>query len=332
VAIDLCNYTFKSSNFTSPNAGEKVIFTGAVHGNEICGTQAILRLMREMEAGEIRLVAGSVSFVPVCNPLAYALGQREGERNLNRRLRATTQITQFEDAVANWLCPLLAQHDTLVDMHSFRGTGRAFVMVGPDNNQGHIEAFALADKERSLALRLGMTRFVDGWLSTYAIGVQKRQARYATQPDLAAQLDLDPDLDPDYGVGTTETMRALGGCALTLECGQHQDPMASEVAYQAMLSTLRHFGMITGATLPEAPIAQREALRLVEVVDKTHTDDRFSRAWASFDQVKQGEEIGKRADGSVVVAEFDAAIVFPDAAAKAGEEWFYLARQNNRFM
>ena len=328
MAIDLSHYVFKSSNFTSPIAGEKVIFTGAVHGNEICGTQAILRLMREMETGEIRLLAGGVTLVPVCNPLAYALGQREGERNLNRRLRPTTQITQFEDAVANWLCPLLAQHDTLVDLHSFRGAGRAFVMVGPDNNQGQIEAFALAEEERSLALRLGVTRFVDGWLSTYALGVQKRQARYATQPELAAQLDL----DPNYGVGTTETMRALGGCALTLECGQHQDPMASEVAYQAMLSTLRHFGMITGSALQEAPTTQREALRLVEVVDKIHADDSFSRTWASFDQVKQGEEIGKRADGRVVVAEFDAAIVFPDVAAKAGEEWFYLARQNNRFM
>lgn len=328
MAIDLSHYVFKSSNFTSPVTGEKVIFTGAVHGNEICGTQAILRLIREMEAGEIRLLAGSVTLVPVCNPLAYALGQREGERNLNRRLRPTTQITQFEDAVANWLCPLLAQHDTLLDLHSFRGAGRAFVMVGPDNNQGQIEAFALAEKERSLALRLGVTRFVDGWLSTYALGVQKRQVRYATQPELAAQLDL----DPIYGVGTTETMRALGGCALTLECGQHQDPMASEVAYQAMLSTLRHFGMITGSALPEAPITQREALRLVEVVDKIHADDSFCRTWASFDQVKQGEEIGKRADGSVVVAEFDAAIVFPDVAAKAGEEWFYLARRNNRFM
>ena len=328
MAIDLSHYVFKSSNFTSPVAGEKVIFTGAVHGNEICGTQAILRLIREMETGEIRLLAGSVTLVPVCNPLAYALGQREGERNLNRRLRPTTQITQFEDAVANWLCPLLAQHDTLLDLHSFRGAGRAFVMVGPDNNQGQIEAFALAEKERSLALRLGVTRFVDGWLNTYALGVQKRQARYATKPELAAQLDL----DPNYGVGTTETMRALGGCALTLECGQHQDPMASEVAYQAMLSTLRHFGMITGSALPEVPTTQRQALRLVEVVDKTHTDDSFSRTWTSFDQVKQGEEIGKRADGSVVVAEFDAAIVFPDVAAKAGEEWFYLARQNNRFM
>lgn len=328
MAIDLSHYVFKSSNFTSPVAGEKVIFTGAVHGNEICGTQAILRLIREMETGEIRLLAGSVTLVPVCNPLAYALGQREGERNLNRRLRPTTQITQFEDAVANWLCPLLAQHDTLLDLHSFRGAGRAFVMVGPDNNQGQIEAFALAEKERSLALRLGVTRFVDGWLNTYALGVQKRQARYATKPELAAQLDL----DPNYGVGTTETMRALGGCALTLECGQHQDPMASEVAYQAMLSTLRHFGMITGSALPEVPTTQRQALRLVEVVDKTHTDDSFSRTWASFDQIKQGEEIGMRADGSVVVAEFDAAIVFPDVAAKAGEEWFYLARQNNRFM
>ena len=38
------------------------------------------------------------------------------------------------------------------------------------------------------------------------------------------------ELDPRYGVGTTEYMRSVGGCALTLECGSHDDPASIEVA------------------------------------------------------------------------------------------------------
>ena len=44
------------------------------------------------------------------------------------------------------------------------------------------------------------------------------------------------DADPSYGIGTTEYMRSQGGYAITLECGQHQDPAGPEVAYQAMHS------------------------------------------------------------------------------------------------
>ena len=41
--------------------------------------------------------------------------------------------------------------------------------------------------------------------------------------------------DPSYGVGTTEYMRSQGangqgGYGITLECGQHQDPTAPEMA------------------------------------------------------------------------------------------------------
>jgi hypothetical protein len=35
-------------------------------------------------------------------------------------------------------------------------------------------------------------------------------------------------------------MRSTGGCALTLECGQHADPHAPDVGYRAILATLAH--------------------------------------------------------------------------------------------
>jgi hypothetical protein len=40
--------------------------------------------------------------------------------------------------------------------------------------------------------------------------------------------------------------------------------------------------------------------------------------------------IGTRADGTPVEAPFAGVIVFPNAAAEAGQEWFYLARESER--
>src|ERR1700741_2735199 len=158
---------FKSVNYTGLNAGPRLIVLGAVHGNETCGTQAILRVIDELDSGGLRIAAGSVTFVPITNPLAYARADRSGERNLNRNLFPKAEPKDFEDRIANWLCPLLAQHDVLLDLHSFRSPGEPFVLVGPRNNDGALEPFKHEASERALARRLGVRRFASGWLATY---------------------------------------------------------------------------------------------------------------------------------------------------------------------
>lgn len=315
---------FNSVSFSSPQKGVRVLISGAVHGNEVCGSKAIRRVIAEIENHQLQLISGAVTFVPVTNPLAYQLGQRNGDRNLNRRLRPTDDPQEFEDHIANWLCPLMAQHQILLDLHSFRGVGQAFVMVGPENNAGEIEPFQFSTEEEALAQRLGVNRFVDGWLSTYAKGVARRSARLMVSAESSALQNS----DPEYGVGTTEYMRSVGGYALTLECGQHDDPNAPELAYQAILNVLRHLDVLAGDK--PVPTGQMEALRIYEVVDKHHVDDQFSRPWASFDVLRKGDLIGRRQDGTAVLAEEDGRIIFPDANAAAEEEWFYLARLTDR--
>lgn len=309
---------FQSVVFSGLAPGTRLIVLGAVHGNETCGTQAIRRVIAEIESGQLGIVAGSVTFVPITNPLAYARRQRMGDRNLNRNLVPTDTPLEFEDRIANWLCPLLAQHDVLLDLHSFHTAGDPFTMLGPEDNSGPLEPFARAAEETALALRLGVHRFVDGWLDTYAAGVARRLA--AGVPSREA--------DVHYGVGTTEYMRMRGGIALTLECGQHDDPAAPQVAWRAIRNTLAHLGLSAEAR-PD-PVSDTEALRLYEVVDRAHADDRFSRDWASFDRVSAGEVIGIRHDGTPVVADRDGYIVFPNPRAQPGQEWFYLAKRSAR--
>ncbi|MQA23577.1 M14 family metallopeptidase [Rugamonas rivuli] len=318
--IDASKLQFKSIQYSGQHPGTRLIVTGAVHGNETCGTQAITRVMAQLDSGQLTIRNGSVTFVPVANPLAYAKGERSGERNLNRNLFPNPNPQDFEDRVANWLCPLLAQHDVLLDLHSFNAASEPFAMVGPRNNDGPLEPFQHEQQERAMARRLGVRRFVDGWLRTYGAGVQRR---------LRNEGELQTVLR--YGMGTTEYMRSTGGYALTLECGQHADPQAPEVGYRAIVNTLAFLGLID-APSPE-PIADdaMEALSMVAVYDKQHADDRFSRAWSSFDPVRQGEQIGTRLDGTPVLAEFDGRILFPDAAAGANSEWYYLTRANPAF-
>jgi len=303
--------------------GPRLLILGAVHGNEVCGTRAIERICTEIDAGSLRIERGSVSFVPITNPLAYILQQRSGDRNLNRNLRTTGVPQDFEDKIGNALCPLLDQHDVLLDLHSFHTGGEAFAMLGPNNNQGALEPFSLADKEEALATRLGPRRIVEGWLDTYARGVKNRTAN-ASASQRANMLST----DPAYGVGTTEYMRSRGGYAITLECGQHTAPQAPEVAYQAIRNTLAHLGI---APLP-APQQRTdlEVLRICEVIDRHHPEDAFVSAWSGFDPLKEGELIGKRHDGSEVHAPRAGYILFPNPNALPGNEWFYFADLSER--
>ena len=304
--------------------GPKLIVTGAVHGNETAGTRAIERIAGELSRGEWEVTRGVLSLVPVCNPLAYAHGRRPGERNLNRRLGPVQPPLEYEDRVANRLCPLLAEHDALLDLHSFRSPGQAFVLRGPANNRGALEPFAREAEETALAAHLGVSRVVEGWMAAYGAGVEARRARAA-----AAGSDLSSlHEDPSYGVGTTEYMRSVGGYAVTLECGQHDDPAGPDVAYQAIRQTVALLGL---AALPlQPPRGPFECLRLAEVVDRHHEGDQFVTSWKSFDPLAQGELIARRHDGRELRAPQPGYIVFPDHAAQPGHEWFYLAQASAR--
>jgi len=315
-------HPFKSISYVSPQAGTRLVVLGAVHGDETCGTRAIERVVAELDAGTLALVKGRVTFVPVTNPLAYAEKRRDGDRNLNRKLQPTATPREYEDHVAIWLCPLLAEHEVLLDLHSFRAPGVPFVFVGPRDNAGPLEPFARAACEEALALRLGVGRVVDGWLSTYAAGIARRRELAAAFPDAVL------DLDPAYGIGTTEYMRSVGGAAVTLECGQHEDPHAPDIAYTAIVNTLAHLGLIDAAD--PAPAPSIESLSLCEVVDRTSAGDAFVKSWRSFDAVGAGERIGTRGDGTPVLAPFDGVVVFPNSDAQVGQEWFYLARPSDR--
>jgi len=312
--------------FAGLQPGPRFLVTGAVHGNEIHGTKAMAEIIRQLDAGELTLKRGTLTLVPIVNPLANQLNRREGDRNLNRNLRPPVIAHDFEDRIARVLCPLIAQHDGILDLHSFQGQGPAFAMIGPRNNSGELEPFSQEATESGLAAALGVTRIVEGWLSTYALGLQRRQQREHDGSRRAALIS-----DPHYGVGTTEYMRSTGGWAITLECGQHLDAGGPEVARLAILRALVFLDMLDeSAVEAHRPAQAPELLQLYDVIDREDMGDSFAREWASFDAIANGQQIGTRASGEAVLAPSEGRIVFPNVKSQPGTEWFYLARPSDR--
>ena len=165
--------------------GPSLVVLGAVHGNEVCGAHAIVRAIDDLTHGRLRLLRGRLTLVPVANPLAFAQATREGQRNLNRRFLPQPDPQDYEDRITHQLAPLLAQHEVLLDLHSFHTPGDPFAMVGPRNNSGAREPFARAAEEMALARALGAQQVVEGWLEVY---------------DRAA--GLRGELPDDEGIGT----------------------------------------------------------------------------------------------------------------------------------
>lgn len=306
----------RAHQFAGLNPGPRLLILGAVHGNETCGTVAINRLIDELESGAKTIDRGLLTLVPVTNPLAWQRQQRQGDRNLNRNLRKSDTPADFEDRVANVLCDWLESHDVLLDLHSFHTAGEPFMLIGPENNTGSLEPFGFAGEEAQLVAHLGPRRVVCGWMETYARGVERRQDNFHKDPGLT---------DTRYGIGTTEYIRAKGGYGVTLECGQHDDPAAPDVAYKAICQVLALLQLSPLPLLPARNDLQR--LRLTDVVDRYHEGDYFVKQWASFDAVKSGEVLAFRHDGVPVLAESDGCIVFPNPGAQVGGEWFYFARR-----
>ncbi len=302
--------------FSALQPGPKLLVTGAVHGNETCGPDAIARAIMACRIGALSVRRGEVTFVRVVNGKAYRQGTREGDRNLNRDLREATIERDNEDRIANRLCPLLREHDVLLDIHSYRSAGEPFVFLGPENSATGNQPFTKAEPETSLALRLGPSLILHGWLDAYAKSIAE-QARHGGTGNALS-----------HAVGTTEYMRFSGGYGVTLECGQHDDPEAVEVAYQAIVSAMAHLGIIE-APAPE-PVRPR-GIHLVDVVLCLSPGDRLERDWRTGDPVATGQTIARRASGEAVVAPRDGFVIFPDAAAKPLQELFYFGVASDRF-
>lgn len=315
---DQKNPFLRSVQYRSGRPGPKLLITGSVHGDEVCGPRAIADIERQFTEGALRLKRGQVTLIPVVNAKAHVQGTRDGDRNFNRDLKIRSVCGDYEDHIGNALSPIMAAHDALLDVHSFPDPGRPFVFVGPENNSGDLQPFTRAGEERAFALSLGLDLIFTGWLESFSSAVDK-----ITQ--LTSSSGAGPSVQVTRGVGTTEFMRQLGGYGVTLECGQHKDPANDDVARRAILGALQHLDLIE-AVETFAPVAPR-VIRLVDAVIRRSAGDQWAKPWKHLDTMVKGEPIATLDGAGEITAPFDGVIVLPFVDAAPYTEWMYFATE-----
>ena len=228
------------TRFESGVPGPHVLINGLCHGNELCGAIAIDRLLGHgirPARGELTLCLANVAAFRRFDP-ARPHASRCVTEDFNR-VWSEEVLAGGRDSVelrrARVLRPLYERADVLLDLHSMSNPGEPLTMCGRTG------------RARALALALGFPRWVVAD-SGHAAG--RRLIDYGV---FAA---------PDAEVGPG------GGVALLVECGQHWEAAAAEVAFSLCLRLLVHSGLIapdTAAALapPLEPVPQR----LVEVTE-----------------------------------------------------------------
>lgn len=271
--------------FDSGVNGTNLLVLAAVHGNETAGTNALKRLLREIDAGEIVLKSGKLVVVPVCNPEAYLQDVRQIEENLNRVMVEHSLPKTYEQRLANEICPLIKDCDVLLDLHSTHCEGDV--------------PFAFCDYPSEASKKL-----IDGLKVDYVL--EGWPEIYAGQGEIN-----------DFS--TERCAHDYGNAGTTVECGYHKSVAAVELAYSAIISTLSQFEMIEGREVK--PNAKKHILMKNYVVKRR--EGQLCKTYKHLDVVSKGEEIARYDDGEVLRAPDDGYILLPNLKAEVGAEWYY---------
>jgi len=266
----------------------RLAIVGAVHGNEHCGLEAIRRLEAEFAAGD-RVLSEGTLFLVHGNPEATVERRRFTERgvDLNRAFdyafvdELAREMWEPEHHRALALKPLLAHVDAVLDLHSTSAPTPAFAIA---SRVAASEPFARA---------LGLEYLTLGWDGPGLLGDRV----------LLGQL----------------TLRDRPGVAV--ECGQHDDDAAPEVAYRCAIRALSHFGLIK--PLPDASSPTMRTLVVRAAVKRPSENFRFEQPLQGMQSLPVGYVIG-HGDHLAVTVRNPCIAIMPNDDVPVGEDMLYI--------
>jgi predicted deacylase len=283
--------------FASARAGPHVLVQALTHGNEVCGAIALERLLRE----RLRPVQGTLSLA-FANVAAYQrfdpadpFASRCVDEDFNRLWTTAvldSQRTSVELVRARELRPLYDRVDYLLDLHSMSEPCLPLAMAG------------VHAKGIELARAIGMPEhvIVD---RGHASGKRLRDYSFFDDPH-----------DPRN--------------ALLVECGQHWEAAAPEVARQAVLRFLQHFGMLEDALERElTPKPARQHFIEVTTTVTIATDDfRFTRPVRGLQTIRDAGTVYATDGGTPISTPHDdCVLIMPTRRPKRGETAVRLGRR-----
>ncbi len=271
--------------------GPHVVINALTHGNEICGPHALAFLFRENIQplrGQLTLSFANVAAHAVPGPLRPA-PVRYLDEDFNRVwseaiLHGPRQSRELARARA--LKPVIDAADYLLDLHSMQNPGPALALTG------------LTAKGERLGTDMGYPEYLIA------------DAGHAAGPRMR-----------DYGgfgdEGSPKT-------ALLIECGQHTEAAAKEVAIESTLRFLAVLGMITPQTAHRlsrhaAPPRQRR-IAVTTAVTARSEHFGFTARYRCLDIIpKAGTVIAEDGPHAVRTPYDGCVLVMPAEAPRAGE-------------
>jgi predicted deacylase len=268
------------TTFDSGVPGPHVMVNGLTHGNEICGAYAVDYLFRHgvrPARGRLTLSFANVEAYERFDP-ARPFESRYVDEDINRVWSAEVlggPRTSAELRRARALAPVVEAADFLLDLHSMHQTSAPLMLCGM--------------QPRSIALARKM-------------GIPRHLVR-----------------DPGHDAG--RRMRDFGGfddpasprTALLIECGQHWEPISSEVALQSALRFLGALEAVDAAwlaphlkPLPPGPQVEIEVSGPVTIATR---DFHFVRDFAGLEIVPAQGTVIARDGGREIKTPFDQCVL-----------------------
>jgi predicted deacylase len=262
--------------FESGRPGPHVMVNAITHGNEICGAITVDRLLRmgvRPTRGTLTLSFANVDAFFRFDP-AQPYATRFVDEDFNRVWNAQTldgPRDSTELRRARLLRPFVEAADYLLDIHSMLEPSPPVMICGP------------LDK-----------------------GIR-----------FAFDVAVPPDIVSDEGHANGTRMRDFGGFgdpgsprnALLVECGQHWERAAEQVAWQTTWRFLRHLEVVdpevaAGQIAPQAPPPQR-LVRVTDAVVAQTPEFRFAREFSGMEVVPRQGDVIAYDGGQAVRAPYD---------------------------
>lgn len=277
--------------------GPHAMVTALVHGNELCGAIALDWLMRR----EVRPVRGRLS-VGFLNVEAYARfdpadpnATRWVDEDMNR-LWGADVLASARDSVemhrVREVQPLVAEADLLLDIHSMQRPSPPMMMAG------------WCDKGVDLARKLGVPALI----------VKDRGHKAGMRMR-------------DHGAFGEES---AGAAAVLIECGQHWEAAAGDLAIESTARFLVASGVAAAELLDKVPDTRgpQEVWEVAEAVTIETDAFRFASAFTGGEVLAEaGTLIGYDGDRPVLTPHDNCLLVMPSQRLWPGQTAVRLAKR-----
>lgn len=275
-----------------------ILFFGAIHGDEYCGTQAIFRFKDLIESKTLLLKKWTVTFVPICNPEAYEANKTYISTNLNRCFTKYEDPSIYEHILATTLASYIDACDIFVDLHSTTADW------SPNVFQDYV-----TQASTYLAHATGVE-----WIIQWRPAVTK-----STESD------------------TLKYAESKNKTAVLVECWQHKAVTSSNVAYTVIRNVLSAYGCIDKKSLASIADLPSWSLRtwlssltqtcvlMTDIIYKNQDEDCLLKDFTHLQYLHAGIPIA-RVNNQNYSMPYDGYIIMPKDNAIVGQELFCLGR------